>query len=155
MKNAPTTYLLISILVSIAVALCGCRSAGKIADVQHADGNGFTRFSYVAVGGGTRPGAMIVISQIFGTNTTPPTVVATAHGPPATSALLGLVGDVGSAATLGALWPNQHENNSSTTVIQGDPPAPPIVPPTPARPSRPPWGPPNGWEGRHPHNRGH
>lgn len=143
------------ILAPIAL-LVGCRSSGTIATIQHADGSGYTRYDYVAVGGGARPGTMIVVAQTVGSNA--PVVLSNASGPPVVPAALGGAANIATGATLAGLWPDRDEN--VTTVIQGEPRAPMMEPPT--RPPRPPARPPNStWPPGHrpysdrPHNRGH
>lgn len=138
-------------LLLLPLLLCGCAYTRPIAVIQHADGSGETKLSYVVAGGIIRPGVIAVFAEVKGSNT--PVMFLNASGPPIAPSITGAAGNVAAAATLSGLWPDHSDNISSTTVIQDEPRAGPIVPPSPPSTSRPPFGPPP-WHGTKPHNKG-
>ena len=139
--------------------LCGCAMSRDIATIPHADGNGYTKVTYVAVGGGARPGTMLVFAQSYATNgtnvTIPPVVLNGANGAPALPSILGgaagIAGQVGAAFAYGTGFESDKTTINNSVIPANPPPAPPVSPP-PA--PRPPWGPPPG-RPRSPHNGGH
>lgn len=123
------TFLLLSLSL-----LSGCAYTRPIATIQHADGSGETKLSYVVAGGVIRPGVIAVFAEVKGSNS--PVILMQASGPPIAPSITGAAGNVAAAATLSGLWPDQSDNVS--TVIQDEPRAPMIQPPKmPATPRRP------------------
>lgn len=138
-------FFVLALLLFIAT-LCGCKTTGTIA-IPRVDGSGTNYYHYAGVGGVIRPGIMIVFSE-SGSNGPP--VLAQGVGSPIAPSILGVAANVGSGLALGSTL--RPDEESTTTVIQGEPRAGPIVPPTPPT-SRPPFGPPP-WHGGNPHNKG-
>lgn len=134
-------------LAAVAALVTGCKTTGTIA-IPRTDGSGTNYYHYAGVGGVIRPGIMIVFAE-SGSNGPP--VLAQGVGSPIAPSILGVAAHVGGGLALGSTL--RPDEESTTTVIQGEPRAGPIVPPEVPRPSRPPFGPPP-WHGKSPHNKG-